>query len=229
MRWSLLLAGLVLLAPGVSACQSVWPIVDLDFEDARTEGCGYRDADPAACPPLPTEPTSYAGTLNVRVVMDAPCIIEPPTGLADLHVALDRTESHPAWVTTTFEPARFVIPVQEVYDPRNMHTDGQNVWFEVERDLQAMIGRAAWPDPSEMQVVEERGGLVTLFAKAHVTSGDGGLTWRDAFGVEEFRYDGRLYLPPEVHDVEVQQEAPIGIGFLLAPLGAAAVRIRSRR
>ncbi len=203
MRWvvALLVAPLLIVpssgaaeAACVEPCGFIIPMIDLQFPDKELCGGGrllYADESPDDCTPLMALGATHSIEGKFRMYWDAQ---EEPTYPINpdepITVTFSETQSNADWIRVTIEPASFVITLQDLYDPDH-YTEpdtGSNpiIWFNYERDITVTFERIGDPDKAWEEKMEDRQGVLPMFLKARSTAS--GAYYREAFGVEEFRF-----------------------------------------
>src|SRR5688572_33473354 len=112
--------------------------------------------------------------------------------------------------------------------PDNYRTDAntKQVWFWFEQPITVTITRTGDPAPADLEKVSNANGVQKVFLKAK--SNASGSYFKEAFGVEEFRFDASQD-PAVVASNGDSQDAP-GLGplALAGVLGLALLAFRRR-
>lgn len=228
---TLLLASLAPLADASGGacnppCGWIDPILELRFPEKPLcdAPLGGRP-DPATCIPVPEPGGSVVmeGTLVWwwDVSRDGTYPMDPNQ---DIQITFAPTPSDPDWIEVAVEPAMLSLSNADLADPANLRqVEEENTavpvfWFWYERPITVTLTRTGDPTAAELRTIEERGGYMPYFLKARSTeSGD---RFRQAFGVEEFRF-----APPGGADDRDTPAAPLAV--VAALLSVAALTLRS--
>lgn len=207
MRWVMLASVALLLAPSALAgqvddeacdepCGYIVPIIDLEFPDKMLCGGGrlvYADETPEDCFDLMAVGESKELTGTLRVYWDAqeePTYPILPTD-EPITITFSGTQSNPSWLDVKVEPGSMQIGPQDLYDPARYDIDPEGTpiaWYNYREPITVTVTRTDDPDKRSLDKMEDRNGVIALFVKARSTaSGD---FYREAFGVEEFRFNG---------------------------------------
>ena len=237
---------LLLIAPTATAqvddarcaepCGYIVPIIDLEFPEKQACGgsglvfTGDGDND---CAPVPEEGTPLVLEGVLTWYYDAS--EEPPYPKAvgeDIVVTFDGTRNNPSWLDMRVEPGEIRIDDVALADPQRFETEETDqgatvLWYRFRVDVTVTFTRTGDPSPQELERIEGRDGIVQVFLKAKST--ESGSTYRESFGVEEFRfsaYEG----PGAVQSVQGAdgREAP-GPGVVLPLVGLAVLGAALRR
>ncbi len=240
---------LALLVGGASA--SAQPVADLtvpttgaaDECSAASPPCGWINPlialdfdDKPLCRTYPSDCLSPPGADLVmdgqfrwywEVSEDGTYPDDPAT---DIVVSFSGTASNPGWLDFAVEPETITISSVDLMDPNRYITDSSDpanvaVWYSYEAPITVTFSRAGEPTGPEMDRIEERGGIQSVFMKAKSTASSD--RFKEAFGVEEFRFDafsGEAQL-----ESTAGKDAP-GLAPIAAVgiLGVAAVALRRR-
>lgn len=222
MRAAIVLVCLALLVPGAQACKTV-PLLDIVVEDEVTCQDGCEEL------PTPLDPRVFDVRVYWQFDVDE-CTIQGGVLQDEMMIRFSPTQSNPAWLGFSFEPATVSVPIAQYYDPQG-DMDPQTGTYTsagfVETQLTVTFERL--PEGVEWDRIEGRDGEVATFMKAHA-EGQGFSS--DAFGVEQISFDGdQLFsVRPEARpaaDGDVAVPAPALSLLAAALLGAAVGRRRS--
>jgi MYXO-CTERM domain-containing protein len=226
-------------APAASGCAAappcgyIVPQMALDFPDkplckAATLGGAV---DLSTCMPLPGpgESVQQQGTLRWYwdITQDGTYPIDP---MVPIVIAFSGTATNPTYLEIKVEPAEVVLDAVEMANPAYYQPDESNpqqIWFEVKKDITVTITRTGDPSPADLEKVSNANGVQKVFLKGK--SNASGSYFKEAFGVEEFRFDASQD-PAVVASTGASQESP-GLGplALVAVLGLALLALRRRR
>lgn len=237
---------LLLIAPTATAqvddarcaepCGYIVPIIDLEFPEKQAcggSGLVFTGDGGNDCAPLPTadEPLVLQGTLTWYYDASE----EPPYPKEvgqDIVVSFDGTRNNPSWLEMEVEPGEILIDDVALVDPQRFETEETDqgatvLWYRFRSDVTVTFTRTGDPSPQELERIEGRDGIVQVFLKAKST--ESGSTYRESFGVEEFRFSA-LEGPGGVQSLqdEADQEAP-GPALPLLGLAVLGAALRRRR
>lgn len=234
-------------------CGYIVPTISLDFPDkplCRAETLG-GPIDLSQCIPLPPVGGTHEEHGFLRFSWDVSqdgayppdvaCVQSSATGGKDgcIVVTFGGTATNPKWIDLKIEPAEVVLDAQTMADPGNLkvNQETQAVVFMLEVPLTVTFTRkGVGAEDASILRIERAQGAVADFLKAK--SSASGQYYKEAFGVEEFRFD-----PCENGDglsAEVKQcsgssddgsKGSPGPGLVgaLAAVAAGAVVLRRRR
>lgn len=215
-------------------CGYIVPQLALDFPDKPTckaESLG-GPVDLATCLELPPVGQSVTQEGMLRWYWD---MTQDGTYPADPQVPIviqfTGTATNPSWLDLKVEPESFTLDAVALMNPVNTKNDVADdpatpqVWFWFERPITITITRTADPDAAGLEKIGNAGGVQKVFLKAK--SNASGAYFKEAFGVEEFRFNA--YSDPVIEETADpgSQEAP-GLGFV-ALLGVVAVALLASR
>ncbi|MGB1586117.1 MAG: hypothetical protein ACPHID_03630 [Thermoplasmatota archaeon] len=241
MRWTTLFvaAALLLTAPAASAnecdepCGYIVPIIDIDFPEKMPCGGGrliYADETPEDCLAMMANGESVTQSGTIRIYWDAQ---EEPTyplgvgaeGVDEIEVSFSGTQSNPDWIEMSFDPPSYTISMTDLYDLQNnyiIEPDGNPILtFNWVRPVDVTFTRTGDPDAKWEKKIDDRNGVVANFMKARSTaSGD---YYREAFGVEEFRFNHYAASDVDAPSTDAPGEDAPGLApvAILAALGVA--------
>ncbi len=227
------LASDLIPAPSVACaappCGYIVPQMALDFPDkplckAATLG---GEVDLSTCMKLPAAGETITQQGVVRwywdMTQDGTYPIDP---MVPIVIVFSGTATNPSYLELAVEPASFTLDAAAMVHPDNLKVEGQQVWFWFEEPITVTISRTAEPAPADLEKVSNANGIQKVFLKAK--SNASGTYFKEAFGVEEFRFDTSqdAYFSGTGND---SQDAP-GLGPLavLGVLGLALVALRRR-
>lgn len=213
-------------------CGYIVPQMALDFPDkplckAATLG---GTVDLSTCMPLPGPGGSVQqqGTLRWYwdITQDGTYPIDPTVPIV---IAFSGTATNPTYLQIAVEPAEVVLDAVEMANPTYYKPDESNpqqIWFEVKKDITVTITRTGDPAPADLEKVSNGNGVQKVFLKGK--SNASGSYFKEAFGVEEFRFDASQD-PAVIASTGASQDSP-GLGplALLAVLGLALLALRRR-
>lgn len=210
-------------------CGYIVPQMALDFPDkplckAATLG---GEVDLSTCMKLPAagETVTQAGVVRWYwdITQDGTYPIDP---MVPIVIAFGGTATNPSYLDLKVEPESFTLDAAAMVHPDNLKVEGQQVWFWFEEPITVTIARTAEPAPEDLAKVSNANGIQKVFLKAK--SNASGTYFKEAFGVEEFRFDTSedAYFTSAAGG---SQDAP-GLGplALLGALGLALVALRRR-
>lgn len=226
-------AGACLGAAAAPPCGYIVPQLALDFPDkpackAATLG---GEVDLSTCLQMPAAGESLVQEGVLRWYWD---ITQDGTYPADpmqpIVISFTGTATNPEWLDVQVEPASFTLDAVALASPLNMKTESEDptapqVWFWFERPITVTLTRTGDPDPAGLEKIGNSGGVQKVFLKAK--SNASGAYFKEAFGVEEFRFNA--YSDPAIATSAGgdSQDAP-GVG-LVALLGAVALALVASR
>lgn len=224
---------LPLASPAEAACAPpcgyIIPLIDLDFPEKPVCGNPALGGD-GQCIPLPEQggSVSYDGVLRWywEISQDGTYPNDPQQ---DIVVSFSGTGSNPGFLHATVEPTEFTITTADLFSPTNMKQDTSDpakprLWFWYERPLTVTLARTGDPTPEELDRSEQRGGRFEFHLKVKSTASSD--RYREAFGLETFRFDATSVLPQDGG----RQESPLPPAWATAgAVAAAAVLLRRRR
>ncbi len=231
-------------------CGYIVPQLTLDFPEkplCRAESLG-GPIDLSKCLALPKvgEPIVQEGILRFSWDItqdgtyppDAACAQSTATGGTEgcIVITFSGTATNPKWVDVAIEPETIVLDMTQMASQDNIkvNQDTQQVMFQLERPVKVTFTRnALGDDDKSVQRIERAQGVAQVFLKAK--SSASGQYYKEAFGVEEFRFDSCANgdgLSQAVAACSASSEAgkdapglaPVGVMGLLAALGVALRR-----
>ncbi len=203
-------------------CGWINPLIALDFDDKPL--CRTYPSDCLAPPTTETLVLDGEFRWYWEVSEDGTYPDDPST---DIIVSFSGTASNPGWLDFKVEPETITITSADLVDPNRYITDSSDpsnvaVWYSYDAPITITFTRTGEPTADEMKRITERGGVQSVFMKAKSTASSD--RFKEAFGVEEFRFDA--FTDPALEATQ-DQEAP-GVG-LVAGLAAVALAARYRR
>ena len=193
------LAAACLATAASPPCGYIVPQISLEFPDkppCRAETLG-GPVDLSAClalPPVGGQAVqegmmrfSWDVTQDGTYPPDASCAAP---GTPCIVVSFSGTSTNPKWVTLSIEPAEVVIEAADFADPANLRVtqETQQVVFMLEVPLTVTFKRTGLGDDEASQKrIERAQGATQVFLKAK--SSANGQYYKEAFGVEEFRFN----------------------------------------
>ncbi|MHB1262310.1 MAG: hypothetical protein ACYC2H_11415 [Thermoplasmatota archaeon] len=210
-------------------CGYIVPQMALDFPDkplckAATLGGAV---DLATCMDLPAAGASVTQNGVVRwywdITQDGTYPIDP---MVPIVIAFSGTATNPTYLDLKVEPGSFTLDAQAMANPDNFKVEGQQVWFWFEEPITVTISRTAEPGPADLEKVSNANGIQKVFLKGK--SNASGTYFKEAFGVEEFRFDTSedAYFSGSGNG---SQDAPgLGPVALVGVLALALVAVRRR-
>lgn len=210
-------------------CGYIVPQLALDFPDkpackAETLG-GPVDLATCLTLPAPGESVTQAGVLRWYwdITQDGTYPSDPQVPIV---IQFTGTATNPAWLDVQVEPESFTLDAVALASPLNMKVDTDDpaapqVWFWYEQPITVTITRTGDPDAAGLEKIGNAGGVQKVFLKAK--SNSSGAYFKEAFGVEEFRFNA--YSDPVIQETAGpgSQESP-GAG-LVALLGVLALAL----
>lgn len=199
-------------------CGYIIPLIDLEFPDKLLCGGGqliYADEPPTNCYDLMPVGESQVFEGRFHMYWDAQ---EEPTYPINpdepIVVTFSGTQSNPKWLDVKLEPSQLEITFQDLYDLDNYAIDPEGTpiaWFHYYADLKVTVTRTGDPSDADIGRMEDRLGVLPIFIKAR--SSESGAYYKEAFGVEEFRFQSinDPVIGPQVsHGMAdpVEEEAP---------------------
>lgn len=172
-------------------CGYIVPAISLDFPEkpiCRPETLG-GPIDLSQCIPLPAVGGTHVENGIFRMSWD---ITQDGTYPADplqpIVVTFGGTSSNPKWMDLVVEPASIEISAVDLNNPQYLRNEGQSVWFWYEVPLSVTFTRDdIGADAASEKRIERQQGAVQMFLKAKSSSS--GQYFKEAFGVEEFRFN----------------------------------------
>lgn len=217
-------------------CGYIVPQLALDFPDkpaCKAESLG-GPVDLATCLPMPAIGESITQTGQLRWYWD---MTQDGTYPADPQVPIviqfTGTATNPKWLELKVEPESFTLTAADLLLPTNMKQGedptAPQVWFWYEAPITVTITRTGDPDEAGLEKIGNAGGVQKVFLKAK--SNASGAYFKEAFGVEEFRFNA--YQDPAIQEAAgtTEQEAPSPgalalLGVLAMALAVVAIRRR---
>lgn len=174
-------------------CGYIVPAISLDFPEkpiCRPATLG-GPIDLTQCIPLPAVGSSHVENGLFRMSWD---ITQDGTYPADptqpIVVTFGGTSSNPKWIDLVVEPASVEISAADLNNPQYLqfNQETQSLWFWYEVPLKVTFTReGAGDDEASEKRIERQQGAVQVFLKAK--SSASGQYFKEAFGVEEFRFN----------------------------------------
>jgi hypothetical protein len=190
-------AGAAQCMAGLAAppCGYIVPQLALDFPDkpackAATLGA---QVDLSTCLALPAKGESIVQQGVMRWYWD---ITQDGTYPADpmepIVIQFTGTATNPSWLDLKVEPESFTLDAAALASPLNMKTNTENptapqVWFWYEQPITVTLTRTGDPTEENLGKIAGSGGVQKVFLKAK--SNASGAYFKEAFGVEEFRFN----------------------------------------
>lgn len=216
-------------------CGYITPIVDMQFDKPACPG-SPATLDVSKCIPLPEKgkSVSFKGMFRYYWKESEDLTYPPgvdtssvPPSQDPVVVTFSGVSTNPKWLTFAVEPKSITIDAVALLDPRNLVVDQSNpsspvVYYMFKQEITVTFTHSGDPDAAAVQKVVAKHGLVESFLKAKTSAS--GTYFKEGFGVESFRFDGRSVLPAAV---PTNHSAPDGA--LLAPLGGLAFALAMRR
>jgi hypothetical protein len=233
-------------------CGYIVPTISLDFPEkpvCRAETLG-GSIDLSKCMPLPPvgETRVQEGWLRFSWDIsqdgayppDAACVQSSATGGTEgcIVVTFSGTATNPKWIGLAIEPTQVVLDAQTMSDPDNLKVtqETQSVVVLVEVPLTVTFTRKdVGAEDDSIARIERAQGATAVFLKAK--SSASGQYYKEAFGVEEFRFDPCANDDGLSHEVkqctassDASKQSPgLGLVGLLAAIGTGAIMLRRRR
>lgn len=210
-------------------CGYIVPQMALDFPDkplckAATLG-GQVDLATCMTLPGPGESVTQKGILRwyYDISQDGNYPIDAQTPIV---ISFSGTATNPTYLDIQVEPASFTLDAVAMGHPANMKVEGQQVWFWFEKPITVTITRTGDPAPEDLQKVSNANGVQKVFLKGK--SNASGAYFKEAFGVEEFRFNASG--DPAVMASNGDSQGAPGLGPLavLGVLGLALLALRRR-
>jgi hypothetical protein len=210
-------------------CGYIVPQLALDFPDKPTCRAASLGAavDLSTCLELPAEGESVTQEGMLRWYWD---ITQDGTYPADpaqpIVIAFSGTATNPDWMELTVEPASFTLDAVALVNPTNMRLseEGAQLWFWFESPITVTLTRTGSPDEAGQETIDNSGGVAKVFLKAKSTAS--GAYFKEAFGVEEFRFNA--YADPMLEPADEQGAPALSPLLLLGALAAVAGLLRRR-
>jgi MYXO-CTERM domain-containing protein len=210
-------------------CGYIVPQLALDFPDkplckAATLG---GDVDLSTCMPLPGPGESVVQEGVLRwywdITQDGTYPIDP---MVPIVIAFSGTATNPEYLSIAVEPASFTLDAVAMASPDNYKPEGQQVWFWFEKPITVTITRDGDPGVEDLQKISNAKGVQKVFLKAK--SNASGTYFKEAFGVEEFRFDATKDPMVMATGGDSQDSPGLGPIALLGVLGLALLALRRR-
>lgn len=226
-------AGGACLGAAAPPCGYIVPQLALDFPDkpackAATLG---GEIDLAGCLQMPAMGESVVQEGMLRWYWD---ITQDGTYPADpmqpIVISFTGTATNPSWLDVKVEPESFTLDAVALASPLNMKEDVEDpaapqLWFWFERPITVTLTRTGDPDAAGLEKIGNGNGVQKVFLKAK--SNASGAYFKEAFGVEEFRFNAYSDPAIETSAGGGSQDAP-GLGPL-ALVGALALALLAFR
>jgi hypothetical protein len=206
-------------------CGYITPLMDLEFPEKPK--CGAGAGGPSRCITIPEEGRSVSFAGKVRWYWKlSEDLTYPPDTQQPIVVSFSGTATNPKFLGLKVEPPQFTIQPSDLFDPRHMPTEGSGlataVYYSYEQAVNVTFTRAGAPTAAELDRLAARDGVLSVYLKAQ--SNANGAYFREAFGIEEFRFNGTgLLATPETRGAP----AP-GWAVPLMALAAAVLLTRRR-
>lgn len=230
-------------------CGYIVPSLSLEFPDkptCRAQSLGAA-IDLSQCIPLPAVGESYVaegrlvmswdvtqdGTYPAEPTCAVPTAGVPPAPGPCIVITFSGTATNPKWMSLAVEPAEVSLSQADLLTYMQVNQETQQVMFWFEVPLKVTFTRAGDPDDAGLAKIERAQGVTQMFLKAK--SSASGAYFREAFGVEEFRFSSCAPEAGLADDLAscgaaTTSDAPgAGLAAALAAIGAAAVVVRRRR
>lgn len=238
-----------LAAAAAPPCGYIVPQISLDFPDkppcrAKTLG-GPIDLEACLALPAVGDTITQSGVMRFSwdVSQDGTYPQDPACaapGTPCITVVFSGTATNPKWMKLSVEPAEVVLDQVAFLNPENfvVNQETQQVIFLVEVPLTVTFERTdAGTDDKSVARIERAQGAAQMFLKAK--SSASGQYFKEAFGVEEFRFNACANEDPLAMAVdqcaglvpgagEGSEEAP-ALGWVLSAGALAAVAAALRR
>lgn len=193
-----------LAAASAPPCGYIVPQLTLDFPDkplcrAKTLGGPIALEECLALPAVGQSVEqngmlrfSWDITQDGTYPPDAACATSTATGGSDgcIVITFSGTATNPKWMDVKIEPETVVLDMVAMSSPDNIQVDPetQQVMFLMESPVKVTFTRnAVGDDEKSLQRIERAQGVAQVFLKAK--SSASGQYYKEAFGVEEFRFD----------------------------------------
>ncbi|MEK6976276.1 MAG: hypothetical protein AABY18_08045 [Candidatus Thermoplasmatota archaeon] len=180
-------------------CGYIVPQISLEFPNkppCRAETLG-GPVDLSGCIPLPAVGASHVEEGLLRFSWDItqdgtypPDATCAPPGTPCIVISFSGTATNPKSVKLTIEPAEVIVEAVDFAHPDNLriNLETQQVVFMIEVPLKVTFERTdVGADDKAVQRVERAQGVTQIFVKAKSTAN--GQYYKEAFGVEEFRFN----------------------------------------
>ncbi len=216
-------------------CGYIVPIIDLDFPDKQL--CGGSglvftgDSEGADCTAVPAMAESMVIDGTLTWYYDAS--EEPPYPKAvgeDIVLSFSGTRNNPGWLDMAVSPSEMFITDADLVNPDYFHIEensqgGQVIWFRYEQPISVTFTRTGDPTAAEAERIAGNDAMLQVFLKAKSTESSS--TYRESFGVEEFRFVSDAQSAAEGSPDPSANEAPgPALPLILAALGAVLVARR---
>jgi hypothetical protein len=209
-------------------CGYIVPQLALDFPDKPTCRAASLGAavDLSTCLVLPAEGESVVQEGMLRWYWD---ITQDGTYPADpaqpIVIGFSGTATNPSWMEISVEPASFTLDAVALVNPTNMRQgEGAQLWFWFESPITVTLTRTGSPDEAGQGKIDNAGGVAKVFLKAKSTAS--GAYFKEAFGVEEFRFNA--YADPALKPADAKGAPALSPLLLLGALAVLAGLLRRR-
>jgi hypothetical protein len=211
-------------------CGYIVPQMALDFPDkplckAATLG---GEVDLSTCMTLPAagESVKQEGMLRWYwdITQDGDYPIDPQDPIV---IVFSGTATNPSYLDIKVVPESFTLDAVAMVHPDNIKYDvnSKQVWFWFEAPISVTITRIGEPDVKDVEKASNAQGIQKVFLKAK--SNASGTYFKEAFGVEEFRFNTRD--DPYFSASSGSKGSPgLGPVALLGGLGLALLALRRR-
>lgn len=190
-------------AADMPPCGYIVPTLSLEFPDkptCRAQSLGAA-IDLTACIPLPADGGSHVEEGVLRMSWDitqdgtypadplclAPTIAVPPALGTCITITFSGTATNPAWMQVLVEPGEVHLTQVDLLTSVRVDPETQQVWFWYEVPLKVTFTRDGSPDEASLAKIERAQGVTQVFLRAK--SSASGAYFKEAFGVEEFRFN----------------------------------------
>lgn len=236
-------------AAAAPPCGYIVPTLSLEFPDkptCRAKSLGAA-IDLSQCIPLPADGATYTqqgllrmswditqdGTYPADPVCSAPTASVPPALGTCITISFSGTATNPKWMKVGVEPSEVHLTQADLLTQVRVDQDTQQVWFWYEVPLTITFSREGSPDAASLAKIERAQGVTQVFLKAK--SSASGAYFKEAFGVEEFRFNAcseEAGLANQVQACQAgsgSQDAPApGLVALLVAVLGAVLALRRR-
>lgn len=213
-------------------CGYITPQMNLDFPDKPKCGSGLRsNFDRTTCIPLPArgESKEFMGTVIWfwDITQDG---VYPPDAQTPITIQFSGTATNPKWLALVVEPESITLDLPTMLDPANtkLNTDDPTkpqLYFWYEEPLKITVKRIGDPADADLARLHNQNDIVKMFLKGK--SNASGSYFKEAFGVEEFRFDACA--DPTICGATAGNEAPAPVAPLVfVGLVAAAAFVQRR-
>jgi hypothetical protein len=211
----------LLLAPGASACQAVYPLIDLEFpQKVRCSPVAPEECDPA--PRNATDDYVQEGTFHWRWDLDNCGASSFGPSMDPVVVTFAPYARNPSWLEATMEPAEITITFEDQWDLMDDQNDPASGSFTFREDypVKITIHRTGDPTPDELARLDDRNGVVDLLLKALTSETP---MFQAAITVEPFSFNAAPLLEPEPAHGKESPAVPVpalALAFLACAVAA---------